>query len=362
MAINIEMKDTVIYTNWHQLDSRPYLDDVTVVFELEDILSSSAKTKIAVLTYWNFQNGYREFKDELDALAHIDLVIVKLREGHDMWLDWIEQYDTYENFVFIVSHMQHNRPDSANYLYYWDWLAEQATISLNDERTEWLTDARLTNKTERKWLFDSLIGSPRPHRKYMLEYIADKSNILHSPIMETYKSIHAKCIKENTIFWEDDIEPWPKKPERYVKFMGRKMLPSQVFPSKVYNETWYTLVYETSISNRASFFTEKVAKPIVARRPFLVVSGQYYLKDLRSLGFKTFGHVIDESYDEIENSLSRMDAIIVEIDRLSKLDPIEVYASCEEIFDHNRNVLKSLASPFTIIDDTIEEFLINSIL
>jgi hypothetical protein len=74
---------------------------------------------------------------------------------------------------------------------------------------------------------------------------------------------------------------------------------SQVIPLSIYNQTAYSVVAETNYDNNYIFNTEKIVKPILARRLFLVVSGQHYLRNLRSLGFKTFDGIIDETYDTI---------------------------------------------------------------
>lgn len=116
-----------------------------------------------------------------------------------------------------------------------------------------------------------------------------------------------------------------------------------ILPLDIYNKSYLSIVAETIASNRYSQFTEKIAKPILARRPFVVFCGQYYLRNLRQLGFKTFGDildlydrpVIDESYDTISDNKQRWTMAWREIERLKNADYDLFYAQIQHILDHN---------------------------
>jgi len=76
----------------------------------------------------------------------------------------------------------------------------------------------------------------------------------------------------------------------------------EIVPFQVYNKSAYSLVCESSSNNDFVHFTEKITKPIIACRLFIVISSYRFLEGLQSLGFKTFEGIIDESYDqEIDN-------------------------------------------------------------
>lgn len=69
------------------------------------------------------------------------------------------------------------------------------------------------------------------------------------------------------------------------------------------------VVNETVFYQPKLHLTEKVFKPIVAQRPFIVVAAPGNLRYLRSYGFQTFDTWIDESYDDIQDPDERLDAI-----------------------------------------------------
>lgn len=99
-----------------------------------------------------------------------------------------------------------------------------------------------------------------------------------------------------------------------------------------YNPDWYTntnfsLVVETTLGicrdeslcpppGQRLFISEKSFKPFAFRHPFMTYGTPYTLKFFQDSGFETFGHVIDESYDNIYNDQKRLRAIAAELDRL----------------------------------------------
>ena len=92
-----------------------------------------------------------------------------------------------------------------------------------------------------------------------------------------------------------------------------------------------------------SSVTEKCYKPIACVRPFIAFSTPYYLEDLRKLGFKTFSPFIDESYDRETNSITRVNMIVEEINRiclLNKEDYSALVDNCRMIAVENLEILK----------------------
>ena len=126
-----------------------------------------------------------------------------------------------------------------------------------------------------------------------------------------------------------------------ITYNEDKFTPSSAIPYSVYNQSYYSVVSETVYFNTYSFFTEKIAKPILAKRPFVSFSGQNYLKNLKQLGFKTFDNVIDESYDNIFDLKQRMEKAWEQVEYLIAQDPFEIYQQTQEIRDHNYNLFRT---------------------
>jgi hypothetical protein len=82
------------------------------------------------------------------------------------------------------------------------------------------------------------------------------------------------------------------------------------------NTAWYTttnfsLVAETLpwTGQERVFVSEKTFKPIELSHPFIIYGNQGTLPYLHGLGFETFGHIIDESYDLEPNLKARLASI-----------------------------------------------------
>ena len=72
---------------------------------------------------------------------------------------------------------------------------------------------------------------------------------------------------------------------------------------------------------------------------FIVFSGWKYLENLRSLGFRTFDNVIDESYDQIYNDDERWAAAFEQVKRLCDMNQLEVFEKISEQVQHNYNLV-----------------------
>lgn len=125
-----------------------------------------------------------------------------------------------------------------------------------------------------------------------------------------------------------------------VNYHGRPVQLSCIIPVTVYNETAYSIVAETNGSGPI-MITEKLAKPIIAKRLFIVFSSRGYLGYIKNLGFKTFSTVIDESYDTIENDHDRWTMAWNQVLYLCQHKQIEVLQEIRSIVEYNYDLLMS---------------------
>jgi hypothetical protein len=104
------------------------------------------------------------------------------------------------------------------------------------------------------------------------------------------------------------------------------------------SQALFEVVSETVFYDQKLHLTEKIFKPIVCRQPFILIAAPGNLKYLKSYGFKTFDRWIDESYDEEIDSDLRIQKIVLEIDKLSKLSYSQLqdmHHEMQEIIDYN---------------------------
>lgn len=120
-----------------------------------------------------------------------------------------------------------------------------------------------------------------------------------------------------------------------------------------FNDSYFSLVHETIYYNTSFigsghiptlFLTEKTYKVIAAKHPFIIAQRPNILAALRAEGYKTFAPYIDESYDLIEDDVTRLHAIKNEVLRLSKYsddDWIKFQQNVKSIVEHNFELLLS---------------------
>jgi hypothetical protein len=82
-----------------------------------------------------------------------------------------------------------------------------------------------------------------------------------------------------------------------------------------------SVVLETVAADTKIHLTEKTLRPIACGHPFMLVAGAGALEYLKSYGFKTFAPWIDESYDQEQDVVKRMNKIVAEMKQIENLSP-----------------------------------------
>ena len=109
-----------------------------------------------------------------------------------------------------------------------------------------------------------------------------------------------------------------------------------------HDDAYVNFVIETHLDADQSggvFLTEKTFKPIKHCQPFIIVGACGSIQQLRNMGYRTFDHVIDHSYDTIEDNTKRWNAVCIEMERIAKCKKIhKLYTDCQEDLIHNQKL------------------------
>lgn len=190
------------------------------------------------------------------------------------------------------------------------------------------TDTNLPNKP---FLFDALLGRIKPHRSLVMNRFTE-SNLLDKSIVTYRKSVFDYHNDDSRDYVSPNLNPTWEVQENIDYAVSDQM------PWKIYEQTYYSVVTET-LGADTFFWSEKTTKPLLSQRVFVHVGSAEFLRTLHAFGFKTFGSIIDESYDQITNNKDRWNAAFDQIELLSKLDPEEVLTKTADIRLHNYNRL-----------------------
>jgi len=200
---------------------------------------------------------------------------------------------------------------------------------------------KLTPFNVKPLAFDILLGCRRPNRDYIFNYITE-NNLNDQVIMTYFQRWDIDLRTTDQFIPESDGLEYIEAPSgtvHQVLYYGQRMTLSQVIPISIYNQTAYTLVAETNGLNHFNFYTEKIVKPILARRLFVVIAGQNYLLNLRAMGFKTFDNIIDETYDTVEDNQTRWRMAMEQVRLLCELPQNKIIDQIKEIVDHNYHLM-----------------------
>ena len=111
--------------------------------------------------------------------------------------------------------------------------------------------------------------------------------------------------------------------------------------TELFDSTYCSIILETLFDcdgSGGAFLTEKTFKCLKHGHPFIIVGAAGSLAALRSLGYRTFDHVIDNSYDLITDNTLRYLAVrstIAQIAALSRAELDEWLAACRADLEHN---------------------------
>ena len=284
---------------------------------------------------WETQDFSIEKKLELEFLiSKCKLVCVFLPEfisDH-----WCEKFDL-PNVIFFIGGILNWQPQHARVLFhhYFFW----STTDFYHTKLDVLS--RVNNSWNKPKYFDVLLGRVKPHRSQIYDTIDHEQNIV--TYFQSSNDLDLRAKPSNHFSWPHEILAEPAEEICWtgseVVVDGTIVSLSQLVPIDIYNQTYYSLVAETQYENRFSFFTEKIVKPMMAGRMFVVSSGQYYLKNLKTLGFKTFDNVVDESYDLEPNLHQRTAMVLDQVEKLSRLNPVEVHSMIQHRLDHNKKLV-----------------------
>ena len=86
----------------------------------------------------------------------------------------------------------------------------------------------------------------------------------------------------------------------------------------IYLRSWISVITETHAFDEphSLFISEKPWKPVYALHPFMILGHRNTLDAMRSMGYKTFNGLLDESYDSI-GFVDRTNIILKNLRRLS---------------------------------------------
>ena len=128
-----------------------------------------------------------------------------------------------------------------------------------------------------------------------------------------------------------------KTTDHYVKFELFNNEWGEIYLNPLpYIDTYFSLVTETVFDMPYSFRTEKIWKPILMGHPWITIANNGFYRDLKNLGFQTYSHVLDESFDTMDNGKDRLDRIVAVVNDLCQQDLAAFLKECYNTSKYNQ--------------------------
>ena len=239
-----------------------------------------------------------------------------------------------------------------------------------DENLQAIEHYKQNYTVDRPYKFLFFNGRPRPHRIYLLKQLQmtglldqalwtnlangavystnlrlmqDGRNIIQDPVPIHYLPPEYEVERYRkatlTIPTEWDAQG-PRGADLYAKqhLFGKDWGEIYIEP-RAYEDTYFSLVTETVFEYAHSFRTEKLWKPVAMGHPWIAASNAGFYRDMHNLGFQTFGHVIDESFDNIDNHQDRIERITQVVQDVCSQDLVKFLEECYTVCKYNQQHL-----------------------
>ena len=279
-------------------------------------------------------HGGREEKPNLSLQELIRQGYVKNKIGHIV---------TSEKGEF-VKHLSDTYGWQTHYYFFHGWASMDWYRGY--DRTFLIPRARDRNPTKTYISPNRIIAGKRDHRVLFLYHIFKNhldDNWLSAPRVCAYENIDIlKIAHRYTNTYPDILQVLEQAPLPKL-FPGEDVQPMTSCWLTNFAESSDSLLYvptETVYFGARSHITEKTFKAIALEMPFVLVAPAGSLAYMRAYGFRTFGDVIDESYDEETDDMRRLEKIaklLRDLNQLTISERQQLHRAMLPAVEHNFN-------------------------
>jgi hypothetical protein len=318
--------------------------EFTKAWQDEEFWDFSKHTIVPGAVYLISRQQFTDNIEQIKLLAQQNIILPILgnpAEGSETMLKQIQGLGIVElvqqNRILIVTggKLQSDIPA----LYYENFLPKILDYTENLQAIE---QYRQNSSAHRPYKFLFLNGRGRPHRQQLLNNLSD---VLDQALWTNLDSAAGEIKLLDPVYEFDFYKNNTNLDQTgYVKYALFNNDWGEIYLNpRPYLDTYFSLISETVFDYPYSFRTEKIWKPIAVGHPFVVAANAGYYRDLHQLGFRTFDHVIDESFDKIDNNQDRLSRITAVVKDLCQQDLSAFINETAEVCKYNQQLLAELS-------------------
>lgn len=268
------------------------------------------------------QQTLEQLQDRL-AWDRAKKIILFHCEGHDA-----QHNLDFDPRIHMIQPIQFDHPRHYFFPWWYGWV-------MHVERSvQYHRLLELETTKQPRYRFDALLGTPYPRKQWVAEQIRQDPEQFLWNIGVPWVSTDAGFIHGTNLHHD----PAGTKP--VYNDQGEWCNHGTLLPWRVYNDSWFSIILETQ-SQGYPMVTEKSAKCLLGRRLFVNFGNPGVLALIRSMGFQTFGSVIDESYDAIPDQEERFRAAWQQVRSLLDRDPQQIIQQILPVLEHNQKLFMS---------------------
>ena len=324
---------------------KPYTPNLFKVRHCGQVSDFSTGSIVVVSFYHHPENITDIIASLSDRYRHAIIYVCEPWPGFD-WLGPI--IDNSPGNVMFLSDIVGDEQQPATHRYVGNWFMTHNNLYNRSRYCQQRLSELRDDLDHKPYRFDALLGVVRPHRVLVHElwqqskYKDEIFLTFHGPNAE-HGIWHDPHVIVRTDWGQDNPDPGMLKstPWTYVGHddgQGSQIGTQNIVPVQIFNDTWFSLITEGYISDMGTRLTEKIAKAFVAKRFFVYFGAHKDLARMTRLGFQTFGHIVDESYDNIQDDTHRWRAAWQVVEWVCQQDPLELNRATESVRLHNQQV------------------------
>ena len=319
------------------------------IYFLETCLTSTNKPKLNT-------SLHRILTHEIcDAINERGLLVLYDSEGYKSHTTLMHNELRFSNIDMsrVVCISAARQTDSRLTSFFISHLGEELYNSFLRNKSKTIKALRAVKDVKPYKTFTCLVGRGDSSHKALLAKRMFENNFIassHFSLTLLYKQAYKKIIPKQLVN-QIPIYAEPYTDDRDIVY---DLVWAQYSHLKLASESYINIVPTSTYREEKGFAPEgrlsnDFYMSVIAKRPFVVVSNfPNYLEIIKSLGYKTFDSILDESYDSEPDLQHRMKMIMNELTRLSKSNLVSTLEQCDDIFTHNLNVFmtKRTSQPF----------------
>lgn len=315
---------------------------------LKNTFQQLKTNKDIVLNYSTERNHYLEHvNSEKDIFTHI-LDVAEFCNIEPSRITFLSgNYLVADNYVEYCKLNDRKRFKKVAHLDFWLNHTAKMHLDISDNY----------NGKDKPYYFSCLNGIARPQRLQTCEHMLDtglyKKGICTFMFDDNDIKYYSQKGKQNVA----DLLPMEIRSNRDASGFHQCHAPQHPDFYQIFYDSYFDIITETSAGFyvphkwwKDLFFTEKLWRSILYKRPFLLIGDFKALEKLKEMGFRTFDNILfDESYDSIEDPEMRTQAVLDQVTNIcSNLTIKEMHQlintpNVKSVVEHNYFLINKLA-------------------